>query len=328
MCSSDLPDLKPYPMQTEGIVSVMRTGAEPYRWQTTRFDPTAADRLVVYELLVRDFTKEGTITAAIGKLDYLKAMGVNAVELMPVQEFDGNDSWGYNPSFYFAPDKAYGTPDDYKRFIDEAHARGMSVILDVVFNHATLSHPFARLYWDGATGKPAADNPWFNVDAPHPYNVFSDFNHEYSGTREFFKRVLKHWLTVYRVDGFRFDLTKGFTQTKSTEATASRYDASRIAILKDYHAHIRKINPKAYTILEHFCENKEEKELADDGMLLWNNMNHAYCQSAMGYKDGSSLKGGSATSRSWKEHRLITYQENHDKEHTMYKAKKIGRAHV
>ena len=116
-------------------------------------------------------------------------------------------------------------------------------------------------------------------------------------SREFFKRVLKHWLTVYRVDGFRFDLTKGFTQTKSTEATASRYDASRIAILKDYHAHIRKINPKAYTILEHFCENKEEKELADDGMLLWNNMNHAYCQSAMGYKDGSSLKGGSATSR-------------------------------
>lgn len=318
------PDLKPYPMQTEGIVSVMRTGAEPYRWQTTCFDPTAADRLVVYELLVRDFTKEGTITAAIGKLDYLKAMGVNAVELMPVQEFDGNDSWGYNPSFYFAPDKAYGTPNDYKRFIDEAHARGMSVILDVVFNHATLSHPFARLYWDGETGKPAADNPWFNVDAPHPYNVFSDFNHEYSGTREFFKRVLKHWLTVYRVDGFRFDLTKGFTQTKSTEATASRYDASRIAILKDYHAHIRKINPKAYTILEHFCENKEEKELADDGMLLWNNMNHAYCQSAMGYKDGSSLKGGSATSRSWKEHRLMTYQESHDEERTMYKAKTWG----
>ena len=82
------PDLKPYPMQTEGIVSVMRTGAEPYRWQTSGFDPTAADRLVVYELLVRDFTKEGTITAAIGKLDYLKAMGVNAVELMPVQEFE------------------------------------------------------------------------------------------------------------------------------------------------------------------------------------------------------------------------------------------------
>ena len=96
---------------------------------------------MVYELLVRDFTKEGTITTAIDKLDYLKAMGVNAVELMPVQEFDGNDSWGYNPSFYFAPDKAYGTADNYKRFIDEAHARGMSVILDVVFNHATLSHP-------------------------------------------------------------------------------------------------------------------------------------------------------------------------------------------
>lgn len=322
--SSVYPGLKPYPVQTEGLVSVFQNGKTPYKWHAGTFTPTSAEQLVIYELLVRDFTKEGTIKAAIGKLDYLKAMGVNAVELMPVQEFDGNDSWGYNPSFYFAPDKAYGTPDDYKRFIDEAHARGMSVILDVVFNHATSSHPFARLYWNGKEGKPAADNPWFNVDAPHPYSVFCDFNHEYAGTRSFFKRVLEYWLTAYKVDGFRFDLTKGFTQTKSTETTASRYDASRVSILKDYHNHIRTVNPKAYTILEHFCEDKEEKELAAEGMLLWNNMNHAFCQSAMGHKENSSFTGGNAASRGWTKHRLVTYQESHDEERTMYKAKTWG----
>ncbi len=322
--SSVYPELKKYPTQTEGIVSVIKTGTNDYTWQAGTFKPVPDNQLVIYELLIRDFTKEGTIAAATAKLDYLKALGVNAVELMPIQEFDGNDSWGYNPCFYFAADKAYGTPDDYKRFVDEAHLRGMSVILDAAFNHATSLHPFARLYWDGAGNKPATNNPWFNIEAPHPYSVFCDFNHEYAGTRDFFKRVLKHWLTTYHIDGFRLDLTKGFTQKKSTESTASRYDASRIAILKDYHAHIRSVNPKAYTILEHFCEDKEEKELADDGMLLWNNMNHAYCQTAMGYKENSGMTAGSAASRGWTDNRLVTYQESHDEERTMYKAKTWG----
>ncbi len=318
------PDLTTYPIQTEGIVSVMQTGKAGYNWKVTDFEPHSGEELVIYELLIRDFTEEGTVMAATEKLDYLKAMGINAIELMPIQEFDGNDSWGYNPCFYFAADKAYGTPDDYKFFIDQAHELGIAVILDVVFNHATSSHPFARMYWNSESDKPAVDNPWFNVDAPHPYSVFCDFNHEYTGTRDFFKKVLTYWLTEYKVDGFRLDLTKGFTQNKSTETTASYYDASRIAILKDYHSQIQKINPKAYTILEHFCENKEEKELADAGMFLWNNINYAYCQTAMGYKENSSLTGGSATSRGWTQHRLITYQESHDEERTMYKAKTWG----
>ncbi|MDR1523955.1 MAG: hypothetical protein LBS79_01685, partial [Tannerella sp.] len=322
--SSVYPNLMPYPLQTEGIVSVLQTVRREYGWETAAFTPVPGEQLVIYELLVRDFTGEGTIAAAIEKFDYLKAMGVNAIELMPVQEFDGNDSWGYNPCFYFAPDKVYGTPDDYKHFIDEAHKRNIAVILDVVFNHATSSHPFARMYWNSETGKPAADNLWFNADAPHPYGVFCDFNHEYTGTRRFFKRVLSHWLTGYKIDGFRFDLSKGFTQNASTEASASAYDASRIAVLKDYHAHIKSVNPDAYTILEHFCADREEKELAAKGMFLWNNLNDAYCQTAMGYRENSSLTGGSATSRGWTQHRLITYQESHDEERTMYKAKTWG----
>lgn len=84
---------------------------------------------MIYELLLRDFTETGDLNGAYQKLDYLEKLGVTAIELMPVQEFDGNDSWGYNPCFYFALDKAYGTPEMYKKFIDACHARGIAVLL-------------------------------------------------------------------------------------------------------------------------------------------------------------------------------------------------------
>ncbi|MDR1722594.1 MAG: hypothetical protein LBR84_01490 [Tannerella sp.] len=273
---------------------------------------------------MRDFTEEGTIRAAAERLDYLKALGVNAVELMPVQEFEGNDSWGYNPAFYFAPDKAYGRREDYRFFIDEAHRRGMAVVLDVVFNHAAGLCPLARLYWDSAGGRPAGDNPWMNAVAPHPYSVFCDFNHEEPKVREFFKRVLGHWMLGYGVDGFRFDLSKGFTQRQSSEATAGLYDASRVAILKDYAEYIKGVNPDAYVILEHFCEDREERELAEAGMLLWNNLGGALGQAVMGYREGSGLEAGSAGGRGWPFHRLVTYGESHDEERVMYKAKTWG----
>ena len=163
----------------------------------------------------------------MGKLDYLKALGINAIELMPVQEFDGNDSWGYNPAFFFAMDKAYGTDRMYKEFIDACHQRGMAVILDVVYNHATGANPFAKMWWNASATKTSANNPYFNVDAPHPYSVFHDFNHESPLVREFVRRNLRFLLEEYRVDGFRFDLTKGFTQKKSSESTAGNFDATR-----------------------------------------------------------------------------------------------------
>lgn len=322
------PNRKPYPVQTEGIVSVLQTGKTAYNWQVKNFEAPKGENLVIYELLIRDFTQEGSIQAVTARLDYLQELGVNAIELMPIQEFDGNDSWGYNPCFFFAPDKAYGTPDAYKQFIDEAHRRGMAVILDVVFNHATMNHPFARLYWDGANNRPAATNPWFNPVAPHPYSVFNDFNHEYAGTRTFFKRVLAHWLTEYKVDGFRFDLTKGFTQKQSTESTASVYDAGRIAVLKEYNNQIQQTKPGAYAILEHFCDNKEEKELAGNGLFLWGNLNNAFNQSIMGWKADSDFGPAYAANRDWTSPRLIAYQESHDEERNMYKAKTWGNGSI
>src|SRR5690554_7605996 len=104
------------------------------------------DKLVVYELLIRYFTNNGDIKTVTDTLDYLQRLGVNAIELMPFNEFEGNDSWGYNPSFYFAADKAYGTLNDYKEFVDECHARGIAVLMDMVLNHSYGQSAFAQMY--------------------------------------------------------------------------------------------------------------------------------------------------------------------------------------
>jgi 1,4-alpha-glucan branching enzyme len=322
--SSTYPEAKTYPAKGIGIVSTFQMQQEQYTWSTFDFQIADSKNLLIYELLIRDFTTQGDVNGVISKLDYLKTLGVNAIELMPVQEFDGNDSWGYNPCFYFAPDKAYGTRNRYKALIDACHQRGMAVILDVVYNHASGAHPFARLYWNSSTGKPAANNPWFNVDAPHPYSVFCDFNHESPLVREFVKRNLRFLLNEYHVDGFRFDLSKGFTQQQSTEATASNYDQSRINILSDYARTIHEVNPHAAVILEHFAVETEEAALSQAGCLLWRNKNDAYCQSGMGYSDRSDFGGLITVGTPLTEGAWVGYMESHDEERVGYKQSQWG----
>lgn len=321
--SATYPHLKPYPEKAIGIVSVFQTKSESYNWQVTDFEIPDRDNLVIYEMLLRDFSETGDINGALGKLDYLESLGVNAIELMPVQEFDGNDSWGYNPAFFFAMDKAYGTDRMYKEFIDECHKRGIAVILDVVYNHATGANPYARMWWDTSNNKTSVENPFFNVNAPHPYSVFHDFNHDaqIDGkfiVRDFVKRNLLFLLEEYNIDGFRFDLTKGFTQKNSTESSASNYDASRVAILKEYNNAIKEVNPNAYVILEHFADDREETELSNEGMMVWRNMNWQYGQSAMGHKEDSGFtRTYYGTVRPTNS--LVSYMESHDEERLAYK---------
>lgn len=313
------PNLRKYPSdKTAGAISTFQITPQVYAWEVTNFKIANPDNLVIYELLLRDFTADGNLSGAMKQLPYLKTLGVNAIELMPVQEFDGNDSWGYNPCFYFAMDKAYGTKEMYKQFIDACHRNGIAVLLDVVYNQATGSMPFAKLYWDTKNNKTASNNPWFNVDAPHPYSVFHDWNHESTLVRTFVKRNLEFLLTEYNLDGFRFDLTKGFTQSRSSESTASNYDASRVAILKDYNSTIKAVKPDAYVILEHFCAESEEKELAEDGMHLWRNVNYAYCQSAKGDASNSSFASLTTLGTSMPFGGWVGYMESHDEERTAY----------
>lgn len=308
-----------YPKDGRGIVATFNTQPEQYSWAVADFQMPSAESLLIYELHLRDFTETGDLEGAMAKLPYLKVLGINAIELMPVQEFDGNDSWGYNPCFFFALDKAYGTPRMYKKFIDACHQAGIAVLFDVVYNHATGSCPLAKLYWDSANNKTASNNPYFNVDAPHPYSVFHDFNHESPLVRKFIKRNLQYLLTEYHIDGFRFDLTKGFTQQSSTEATASNYDASRVAILKEYYEAIREVKQDAFVVLEHFCDTREETELAKAGLHLWRNMNNAYCQSGMGWEENSAFTSLYEKKPAW-----VGYMESHDEERVAYKQKEWG----
>lgn len=107
-----------------------------------------------------------------GKAALLKELGIDAIELMPVQEFAGNDSWGYNTGLYFALDASYGTQNEYKAFIDACHQNGIAVIFDVVYNHTNNDNPFARMYWDTFNNRPSTKNPWLNAVTPHQKYVF------------------------------------------------------------------------------------------------------------------------------------------------------------
>ena len=320
--ASVYPNLKAYPAEyTSDIVSVFELNPAEYNWTATSYERPAENSLAIYELLIRDFTEEGSINAVTAKLDYFETLGVNAIELMPIQEFDGNDSWGYNPCFFFAADKAYGTEEAYKTFIDECHKRGIAVILDVVFNHATGQHPYAKMWWDGGANKTTSNNPFFNVDAPHNWSVFHDFNHTYQYTVEYIDDVLEYWMEEYNVDGFRFDLTKGFVQNPGNY-DASGYSAQRIGILKHYAETIRAVDEDAYIIFEHFCDQSEETELYNSvGALCWNNNQRGgYKESVLGFTGG-----GKSNFSDFKKGRINNI-ETHDEERIAYDAIKYAQS--
>ena len=307
-----------FPEGAKQLVSAFQINKPQYAWKHKDFKVEDKNDLVIYEMLFRDFTTSQNIAGAMTQLDYIENLGVTAVQLMPIQEFDGNLSWGYNPNHYFALDKYYGTREQYKEFIDECHGRGLAVIVDVVYNHATGSHPWAKLWWAG--DRTASNNPWFNEYAKHPYNVYHDMNHENAMVKEHVKKSLEYLLTEYDVDGFRFDLTKGFTQTDSggdngDVAKWGRYDQSRVDILKGYADHIWSVNADAVVIFEHLSDWDEEKVLAEHGMQLWRNVNHEYRTAVTGGTGNFSNMYSNAPFGGF-----VGYMESHDEERLCYGA--------
>jgi hypothetical protein len=322
--SATYPGLIQYPKdQASGIVSVLQTASTQYPWQTTGYHAPEKSKLTIYELLVRDFTSAHDYKTLIDTLNYLDNLGINAIELMPVNEFEGNLSWGYNPSFYFAPDKYYGPANDLRAFVDSCHKRGIAVIIDLVLNHCFGQSPLVQLYIDHYGTDQIfmkTPNPWFNASSPNPsYKWGADFNHESQSTKTLVDRITSYWLTQYKIDGFRFDFTKGFTNTPGDGAG---YDASRIAILNRMADNIWKVNPDAYVILEHFAANSEEKELSDHGLMIWGNINYNYAEAAMGY--ASDLTSASYLGRGWQAPNLVSYMESHDEERLMFKTITYG----
>ena len=321
------PGLKAYPIgKTSGNVSILQTRKPAFNWQVDNFNRPDKRNLVIYELLVRDFTGYSNYQTLTDTLSYLKRLGINVIELMPVNEFEGNNSWGYNPSFYFAPDKYYGTESDLRRFIDACHQQGIAVVIDIALNHSFGQSPMVQLYFDAASGKPALNSPWFNQDARHPFNVGYDFNHENQATKDFVDRVTEHWLVNYKIDGIRWDLSKGFTQVNNPNNVGAwgAYDPTRIAIWKRIYDKMQTYAPGSYCILEHFADNSEEIELSNYGMLLWGNSNYNFNEATMGFLQNSNFESSIAQKRNWSQPHLIAYQESHDEERLMFKNINFG----
>lgn len=343
--ASVFPNLPAYPEDKVQNVplAVYNSARDTYDWKVKDFKGVAQSDLIIYELLIRDFTGtegkaegNGTLRGVIDKLDYIKGLGVNAVELLPIMEFNGNNSWGYNTNFYFAPDKAYGTPDDYRLLIDECHRRGMAVILDIVFNQSDGLHPWYQMY-------PIARNPFYNGTAPHGYSVLNDWNQDNPLVQQQWHDALAYWMEAYNVDGFRFDLVKGLGNNTSygatynaatntwsgvTDAKTNAYNATRVARMKTLHDAMRKVNPDAYFINENLATAKEENEMAQDGEINWANINTEACQFAMGFSSNSNLRRFYAPddSRTWGS--TVSYAESHDEERMAYKQTKYGASGV
>lgn len=322
------PDMPAYPEDKVKNVclAVFQDNFGEYEWKVKDFKGAPKDDLVIYELLFRDFTGtegkalgNGTVRLAIEKIPYLKSLGINAVELLPINEFDGNLSWGYNPNFYFAIDKAYGTAQDYKEFIDICHENGIAVILDVVFNQSAGLHPWYQLYAVGS-------NPFYNKEAPHAYSVLNDWKQEYPLVQQQWHDMLKYWLTEYKVDGFRFDLVKGLGNNDSyknnSESATNAFNQSRVDRMKRLHDAMREVNPDAYFINELLGDAKEENEMANDGELNWFNNNYNGCEFAMGWKSNLNTMWAPKASRTVGS--TVSYLESHDEERLAYKQEMWG----
>jgi 1,4-alpha-glucan branching enzyme len=336
------PNLPPYPAGQEREVTVLQTGQTPYNWQVTNFVKPKEEDLIIYELLVRDFDADRNYQDIIDRIDYFKNLNINAIELMPVMEFEGNESWGYNTAFHMALDKFYGTPEKFKELVDVCHQNGIAVILDLAFNHAFGRNPLVRMWMDDPDGDgwggPSAENPFFNQYETNSFGVGNDFDHSSSYTRDHVKQVIQYWVEEYKIDGYRWDLTKGFTQNCPNTNTSDpnypyggdfgctqSYQQDRIDVLKEYVDHIWNIDPDHYSIFEHLGTDNEEKEWANyrlgegKGIMMWGKMTSEYNELTMGQDGNKDFRRiGHNNHFGFNGPRVIGYPESHDEERLMY----------
>ncbi len=338
--AANYPNMPVYPAGQEFEVTVLQTGQTPYNWSnaTTSFVKPSKDNLVVYEVLIRDFDSNRTFQSLINRIGYFKKLNINAIELMPVMEFEGNEGWGYNPCFHMALDKFYGTKAKMQEFVDLCHQNGIAVILDVALNHAFGRNPMVRMWQvdpsNSGYGAPATDNPYFNTVAKHAYSVGNDFNHSSTYTNYYVKRVINQWITEFKIDGFRWDLTKGFTQNCSAAdgACTDAYQADRVAVLKAYADYSWSLDPYHYVIFEHLGLDTEEQQWANyrlnetpsKGVMMWGELTYPYTQLIEGYSTGADITRIGADAHGFTAKRLIGYPESHDKERLMYSAMAYG----
>jgi hypothetical protein len=180
-------------------------------------------------------------------------------------------------------------------------------------------------------GPPSSENPYFNTVAKHSYSVGEDFNHASALTKTYVKQTIKQWITEFKIDGFRWDLTKGFTQncTASDQTCTNNYQQDRVDILKDYADYSWSLDPNHYVIFEHLGSDNEEQQWANyrlsegKGIMMWGEMFSQYKELALGFS-GQNISRMSHTSRGFTGKRLLGYPESHDKDRMMYEAITYG----
>ena len=223
---------------------------DAYAWQHDDFEPPPVSQQVIYEMHVGAFNpttagRPGTWQSAIQRLDHVAALGANMIELMPIAEFPGDWSWGYNPSWPFAPEMIYGTPEDMKRFVDEAHARGIGVIVDVVHNHWGRGDLGMRCF-DGTSCGAGQNGIYFYTDARGTTAWGPRPDYGRAEVRRYIIDNAVMWLDEYRADGLRWDSTSNIRGV--TEGNPVLPDGERL--LRDVNSAIDQLVPHKIQIAE------------------------------------------------------------------------------
>ena len=191
-----------------------------FAWQDDQWKGRALAGMVIYELHIGTFTPEGTFAAAAQRLSYLRDLGITAIELMPVHDFPGERNWGYDSAALYAPPRSYGRPEDLRRFVDTAHGLGLSVLLDVVYNHLGPDGAYIAAY-DKTMLNNERRTPWgssMNLDGARSLPV-----------REFLIQNALYWQRDFHVDGFRLDATSAIDDRSGLHLLAELGERLRAA---------------------------------------------------------------------------------------------------
>jgi malto-oligosyltrehalose trehalohydrolase len=247
---------------------------EAFDWQDDEWRGRRWDEAVIYELHVGAFTPSGKFSSVRGRLDYLADLGITAIELMPVADFPGRRNWGYDGVFPFAPDSAYGRPEDLKRLIQSAHDYGIMVLLDVVYNHfgpeGNYLNSYAPQFFTDRHRTPWGNA--INFDGPESRSV-----------RDFFIHNALYWLTEYHFDGLRLDAVHAILDDSATHFLTELAAEVRDAIEPGRHVHLvleNELNQTTYLQRTKQCKAKSYS-------AQWNDdIHHSLHVLVTGEKDG------------------------------------------
>ncbi len=252
--------------ETQNAILTLKDGkkiVDEYVWRSDDVPLPENPHLVIYEMHVGDFSggendpfERGKYVDVVAKLDYLVDLGINAIELMPLKTTPGDFNWGYSPAHYFAPEPSYGTTAELKKLVDECHARGIRVIVDGVYNHASTDNALTQIdhdYWFRREGKDPEQNwgPEFN------YEFVDERFNNICPAREFILDSIRFWVYEYRIDGIRFDAAKQI----------NNFDA-----LREFVSHGRKMAEMKpfFTVAEYIPPTPEITEPVGPVESCWN----------------------------------------------------------